>query len=318
MTENACTIPPFPTKINLERPHSTTLTAIRTSQNTVIQGFAVDPTNDCIYTSQLINGNTQLPGEKAPVPYATRASSGDIAITKISLTNHTVLGVMYIKGAGHGMTIQVEHAPDGVWLWVDADSSSGGFARAIGRTRFQNGAVLNSRTQTTVIRPFGTDSHGLSAAVDQHSDQIMVRRGLSGNNRRYYLYNLTAFKAGVYTPIATVDQAVGSATPDGMTIGTFQGAATWGNYLYSLEGTATNGGTNTTYLTCLHWHTGQLVQRALVTHELGLEYREPEGMDVWTPDPLNPMAVRLGYGFAGGPSGKRHFTLCMIDSNLAA
>ncbi|MFE4863270.1 hypothetical protein, partial [Streptomyces sp. NPDC056670] len=289
-------------RVNLTGTHNTMFKAVLTSQATVVQAFAVDPVGGHMYASQIMQAGIQLPGESAPVPWETREAAGDIAITQMSLATNQVLGVMYITGAGHGAGLGVERAADGTWLWCDADTSGSGFARAIGRVKFQNGAVLAGKT-IPLYRPFGaaSGSHGLSCAIDPTYNRIMVRRTYPdpGNGRRHYLYDLTAFKAGNFTPLAIVDQEANSTSPDGRSIGTYQGGGTWGNYLYSLEG---NPKLNNSYLTSLDWRTGQVVQRALITTHMDLEpvQREPEAIAIWAPNPATPQTVKFGYGFAGG------------------
>jgi hypothetical protein len=295
--------------------------AVPTGQGTVVQGFAVDPVGGHMYTSQIIEGGRQLAGETAPVPWEDRDAAGDLAITRLSLATQQVLGVMYIKNAGHGVGLAVERASDGVWLWTNADASSSGFARALGRVQFQPDAVLNGKT-IPLYRPFGpaSGSHGLSAQIDPTNNRIMVRRTYPdpGNGRRHYLYDLDSFKAqaGLATPLAIVDQEANSSAPDGRSIGTYQGGATWGNYLYSWEGTTSS--TNNAYLTSLDWRTGQVVQRTLVTTHTDLfsVHREAEAMAIWVPDPASPQTVKIGYGFAGGPTGARHFTFTTLDGRV--
>ncbi|MGW9085972.1 phage baseplate protein [Streptomyces yangpuensis] len=297
--------------------HNTIFRAVPTQQQTVVQSFAVDPVDGHIYWSQLVGDGKQLPGETAPVPYATREASGDIAITQMSMATQQILGVMYVKRAGQGDCLAVERGSDGLRLWIDADSSSNGFARALARVQFQNGAVLDGKT-IPVVRPFGSSSasHGLSCAIDPAYNRITVKRNWPdpSNGRRHYLYDLTAFKGGDFSPLAVVDQAVGSSTPDGLSIGSAQGYTTWGNYLYSIEG---NGGSNNAYLTSLDWRTGQVVQRTLVTSNPDLTYREPKGLSVWVPNASQPQTVRFGYGFAGGATGARHATLVTVDTFIA-
>ncbi|MFD7835579.1 hypothetical protein [Streptomyces sp. NPDC059761] len=301
-------------RIDLSGTHTTVFSSVPTDQQTVVQSFAVDPVESVIYWAQLVGDNKMLPGETATVPYTIRENAGDIAITKMSMATQQILGVMYVKGAGHGAGLAVERGSDGLRLWIDADSSSSGFARALARVAFQNGAVLDGKT-IPLVRPFGpaSGSHGLSCSIDPAYNRIMVRRTWPdpSDGRRHYLYDLDAFKAGNYAPLAIVDQAANSATPDGRSIGTSQGSATWGNYLYTLEGTPQ---TNNAFITTLDWRTGQVVQRTLLTSNSSLVYREPEGLAFWAPNPAQPQTVRLGYGFAGGPSGGRHATLVTVSA----
>lgn len=278
------------------------------TQNTSPQAVAFDATG-YVYVTQVIQDGVQLPGEGAPVPYATRESSGDIAINRLAWDG-TAAGVMYVRGAGHGAGIAVE--PGSNRLWIDADASGSGFARALSRVTFTDAAVLDS-DDTELFRPFGAASvsHGLSCSIDPYLRRFSIRRTFpdpdDGHGRRYYLYDLDAAMAGDFTaPLATVDQRAN----DGVTansIGTFQGHQTYGEYVYAIDGDP-NG--RNTYITAVNWSTGTTERRQYISALPGLQYREPEGLAVWAPDGSR----RLAFGFSGGTDNARTYSLLYLPA----
>ncbi|MCX4799537.1 hypothetical protein OG497_37410 [Streptomyces sp. NBC_01242] len=292
---------------------TTVLNSVKGSQtSSPIQSMGIDSVNNEVYFAQIIQAGTKLPGESTAPSLSERNAAGDVVITRMSLSTKTVLGVMYIKGAGHGMSISVENAADGVWLWVEADASSAGFAQAIARIRFQQDAVLNGHTMTA-YRPFGpaASSQRLSYAVDGSFNRIMIRRQYptGSSNYRYYLYDLAEFKAETATPLATLDQVASSSSPDGQSIGTYQSSTTWGNYLYTYEGQA---GVDNHYITCQDWRTGQVLQRQKNSAVPTLEAREPQGLSLWTDQ--STQTVKLAYALSSGSGSARLISMFTISS----
>ena len=99
----------------------------------------------------------------------------------------------------------------------------------------------------------------------------------------------------------------------------FQGYTSYGGFLYLLEGSSYGSGgsqppTGNTYLTCVDWASGAVVDRQLVTDDAGLPFREPEGMAIQLPDPSRPDRARLCFGFASGVAGARTATVCYKDT----
>ncbi|MGW7100372.1 phage baseplate protein [Streptomyces sp. NPDC054838] len=299
-------------RVELTSGHTTVFTDGTTYHpSNPIQGLSVDGQTNEIYFAQVIPGGVQLPGESAPVSGADRNAAGDIAITRMSMSTRQVLGVMWVKASGHGLSVAAERDSSGLWLWIGCDSEDG-FARALGRVRFQNQTVLDGRTIATTYRPFGTAaSHNLSVAIDPAYSRIVVRRMYPdpSSGYRYYLYDLEAFKAGDTAPLAMVDQRANATSPDGKTIGLYQGSTTWGNYLYTLEGVV---GADNTYITILDWRTGKVVQRTQITTHPTLTNREPQGLAVW----LSSGAAKFAYAFSGGTTSARTVTLTTIDSRV--
>ncbi|MEV7675140.1 hypothetical protein [Streptomyces sp. NPDC088752] len=296
---------------------STLLDGVAGSQaSTPIQGMGIDSVNNEVYFSQIIQGETALPGENDPLSLEDRVQNGDVVITRMSLSSKQVLGVMYVKGAGQGTTVSVENATDGVWLWIDAAASSTGRAQAIARVRFQKDTVLDGQSMAA-YRPFGALAPGqhLFCAVDNSSGRVMIRCKMpaGASTYRFFLYSLTEFKAGsgAATPLAILDQEADSAAPDGRSVGTYQGGTTWGNYLYTYEGQA---GVDNHYLTCQDWRTGQVVERQKRTSFPALEAREPQGLSL-SIDPTT-QSVKLACALSGGPEASRVISLLTLSETV--
>lgn len=282
---------------------------ITLSQNTVAQSLVFDSTY--IYICQLIQDGVQLPDEPAPVPFSQREDDGDIAINRLFLDG-SLDAVMYVRGAGHGAGVAVQS--DGL-LWIDADASGSGFARALGRVAFQAGVVLDSLTGTEIFRPFGpsSGSHGLSVSIDNTNGLMAVRRTFPDpdvGGRRYYLFDLNRAIAGDFSEILyEVDQPANVIPSEPGVIGTFQGFTTLGNYFYTIEGNPQPD--NNTYISRLNWLDGATEQRVHQTVMSDLVHREPEGLTIWNPDD-NLATAKLVLGFASGTDNARLYNLAYI------
>lgn len=294
--------------ISLDQTAQELLRTITLSQNTVAQSIAYD--QNWMYICQIIQDGVQLPGEPAPVPFSQRENNGDIAINRVAF-NGSVDSVMYVRGSGHGAGIGVE--PGSGLLWIDADASGSGFARAIGRIAFQPNAVYDSLVNVEIFRPFGpaSQSHGLAVSIDQTNKKLAVRRTFpdpdNGFGRRHYLYDLSRAIAGDFTqPLAVIDQEANHTDSAPGTIGTFQGWVTFGNYFYSIEG---NPNTPNSYISRTSWLTGTQESRVYLGIFSDLNYREPEGLAIQIPDPLNFNTYRMVFGFASGTDNARKYNL---------
>lgn len=279
--------------------------------NTVAQDVTVDTVNQVIYTSQLMQGGIQLPDEGAPVSGSTRSANGDIAITQLSMDGH-VLGGMYVRGAGHGIGLAMEYTNGQTHLWFGG-SSSGGFSTAVCRFQFQNGTFWNS-SALPLLQPFSAPNNtGVSMAIDSQNRRIAVRRTFPAgdpNGRQLNLYDLDAAITNTWTPLFTFNQDTFPVPGPGQ-VGTFQGMATYGGYCYTVDGTS---GSNNTYITQVDWATGITTQRTLITALDQLTFREPEGCDVWLPDPENPLKFHVGFLFSDGVTGARNSSLVFAES----
>jgi hypothetical protein len=281
--------------------------------NTVLQALAFDDTRDELYTVQLMQGGQQLPGEDAPVAGATRDLHGDLCLTRLDRTG-TVLGHMFLTGFGHGVQIGVEPSPHGAYLWTEtkaiADDGVHGWGSVLGRFPFVDGAILTPDSPS--LRQYapvpGADR--TTAATDPVHGTLTMRHRVDGHFR-YALYLLPQLRAGVVKPIAEVAQPDVLATD-------FQGYATYGRYLYLIEGNAFGhpgsvSPTGNTVVTRVRWTDGVVEGRQLMTVANDMRFREPEGMAIQ----LGPDgAPRLAFGFAetiSATDSHKIATVCYLD-----
>jgi len=279
----------------LSEPAKPLFLEARLHNNTVQQSFAFDHANGHVYVVQLMAGGQQLPGEAAPVPGATRALNGDLTLTKLDLAGNE-LGHMFLKGFGHGVQIGVESDGETAYLWTETDSVAegrDGWGTQLTRFPFENGAILTPDSPSL-------EKHRLVDGADRTTVNIDAAHGLltmryrKDGAFRFGVYELEAVKRGVYEPVADVAQP---------SMGTFQGFASYGGYLYLLEGNAygSNGSTaptGNTFITAVDLNTGNVVDKELIDAGTDLRFREPEGMSVWLPDPSKPQKAQLAFGFA--------------------
>ncbi|KND38579.1 teichoic acid biosynthesis protein C [Streptomyces acidiscabies] len=262
------------------------------SETRVLQSFAFDNTNRRLYTAQLTQGGRTLTGETAPVTGAERSRNGDLCITRLDWTG-TVTGRMYLKGFGHGVSIAAEPVGTSTYLWTETDavpdSEDNGYGTRVARFRFTDGAVLTTgSTQLVRFDPVPGSDHN-TVALDPANSRIAHRRRVAGA-WTYALHDLATFKAGVFEPLATITQ------PAVLTGPTFQGYATLGRHLYTLDGTSFGD----VHLTAVDWNTGAVLDRQLTGAGQELFYREPEGMAIQLPDATSP--ARLHFGLASEKS----------------
>ncbi|MGW5197692.1 phage baseplate protein [Streptomyces spiralis] len=280
------------------------LREIDLQETRVLQSFAFDNTNKHLYTAQLVQGGRELPGETQFYDGAARAAQGDLCITRLDWGGNEI-GRMYLKGFGHGVSIAVEPSGNSAYLWTECDvdmtknpdGSGNRYGTKIARFKFANGAVLTTASAALTKYTPVAGSTNTTVAIDPANSRIAHRYNLNGT-WKYALYDLATFKSGG-SPLTTITQV------SDLTGVTFQGYTTYGQYLYTIDGTAygTSGsveGTGNTYITCVDWNTGTKVDRQLTKAGSSLSYREPEGLAVQIPDTSNMAAVRLHMGFASG------------------
>ncbi|MDX3099798.1 phage baseplate protein [Nonomuraea angiospora] len=246
---------------------------------TVLQSIAFDNRNGHIYTLQVKNG-------------AGSGAAGHLCLSKLSLTG-TLLGHMYLMGFGHGVQFGVEPSGTSAYLWTETDGVSDGESSRgtkLARFKFVNGQTLTTTSSAlTKYKPIA-DSDNTTCAIDPSTNRLVMRYW-DGSGFRYAVYSLADVKAG--SPKALFDVA----QPSGL--GTFQGYAAYGNFVYMLTGTAygdDNPPPGNTYITCLDLRTGEQVQRARSVAGQSLDHREPEGMGIQ----IVSGAPRLCLGLASG------------------
>ncbi|MEO3875774.1 teichoic acid biosynthesis protein C [Nonomuraea sp. B12E4] len=251
---------------------------------TVLQSIAFDNRNGHIYTLQVKNG-------------AGSGAAGHLCLSKLSLTG-TVLGHMYLMGFGHGVQFGVEPSGTSAYLWTETDAVSDGTSSRgtrLARFKFVNGQTLTTSSPAlTKYKPIA-EADNTTCAIDPSTNRLVMRYW-DGSRFRYALYSLEDLKAGSAQPLSDIAQPSG--------LGTFQGYAAYGNFVYILTGTAysdANPAPGNTYVTCLDLRTGEQVQRARSVAGKSLDYREPEGMAIQ----LVSGAPRLCLGLASGVAGAR-------------
>ncbi|MFC4118589.1 teichoic acid biosynthesis protein C [Nonomuraea zeae] len=244
---------------------------------TVLQSFAIDNANGHIYTIQVRNGG----GSDA---------AGNLCLTKLSLTG-TILGHMYLTGFGHGVQIGVEPSGSSAYLWTETDGISDGETSRgsrLARFKFVNGQTLTtSSSALTKYSPIaGVDN--TTCAIDPSTNRLIMRY-YGSTGFRIAAFTLASVKAGAPSKLYDIDQPSG--------LGTFQGYAAYGNFVYILTGNSYEiAPEGNTYITCVDLRTGEQVQRARSVAGKSLDFREPEGMAIQ----IVSGAPRLCLGLASG------------------
>ncbi|MCT9011601.1 phage baseplate protein [Streptomyces rhizosphaerihabitans] len=275
------------------------------NETRILQSFAFDNTNKHLYTAQLVQGARVLPGETQAYTGTERAMNGDLCITRLDWQGY-IIGRMYLKGFGHGVAIGVEPSGNSAYVWTESDSvpdsENNGYGTKIARFEFANGAVLQpDSSQVTRYTPVAGSDHN-TVTIDPVTSRIAHRHRINGT-WKYSLYDLAAFKAGTFTPLATITQ------PAVLTGPTFQGYASMGQYLYTIDGDAytydVDGNqtrTSNTYVTSIDWNTGTVFERRPSNAGQSLFYREPESLAIQIPDTATPTVARLHLGFGSEES----------------
>ncbi|MDX6314037.1 MAG: hypothetical protein QOF84_937 [Streptomyces sp.] len=299
-------------RFDLTAPSTELFREIGLRESRVLQSFSFDNANGRLYVVGLVQPGRRLAGETRSYSGPEREANGDLFVSCLDLTG-AVVGRMYLRGFGHGVSIAAEPSGDGAFLWTETDAVQAwdarkqthiGWGSKLARFAFTDGAVLtpDSPGLTTFSPVPGADR--TTVAVDPVSNRLAVRyrAGGSGSTFAYGLYDLEAFKAGTFTPLATVGE------PDD--VGIFQGFTSLGGYLYLIDGTTYEYDAKghaldpdgNTYLTGVSWDTGEQVERRLTRAGNSLYFREPEGLAIQLPDPGDPEAARLVMGFASEAS----------------
>lgn len=104
----------------------------------------------------LVDGGRQLPGESRPYTGDERARYGDLCVTRLDWTG-AIIGRMYLKGFGHGVSVAAEPSGNSAYLWTETDSVEAanpsyptdpsknvGWGSRLCRFKFANGAVLTA------------------------------------------------------------------------------------------------------------------------------------------------------------------------------
>lgn len=309
-----------------------------TKDATIIQSFGYDNANRHIYLVQVTQGGLKLAGESAPVSSANRNLHGDLTVTKWDMSGN-VLGYMYLRGFGHGMSIGVEPVGGSAYLWteVDAVALSDGTSRGrrLARFPFVNGRVLDSTSADLTTYTPVPGSTVNTASVDPVYGRLVVRFQDTDGIKKYQVHDLDLARLGIWSePLAAIDEPDITAVP-GWPLTTYghpflQGYVVVGRYLYMLHGNSygstekINGqnvvisqpNVGNTFISSVDLTTGAFspappspfnvnVNPCYTAAAYTLDYREPEGLGVYIPDLAQPGVFSIGMGFASGPEGAR-------------
>lgn len=251
------------------------------SQQTVMQSFTFDNVNRRLFVAQLRNGSSS-------------DANGDLCITQLDFAGNQ-LGHMFLNGFGHGVSIGVEPVGSTSYLWTEVDSVNARGTR-LARFPFVNGTTLDHTSGTLQKHLPIAGINTVTCATDPVNGRLVMRYA-TGGTFRYAVYTIADLRNGVYdNKLADIAQPAG--------LGTFQGYAVYGQYLYMLDGEAyssTNPSPGNAHVSSVSLNGGTLTR--VQTNAGGtLTYREPEGMAVYrTVDG----ETRLFLGFASGAAGAR-------------
>ena len=246
-----------------------------------MQSFAFDNVNRRLFVAQLMNGSSSN-------------ANGDLCITELDFAGNQ-RGHMFLTGFGHGVSIGVEPVGSSSYLWTEVDSVNARGTR-LARFRYTNGTTLDhtSATLQKHLPIAGIDT--VTCATDPINERLVMRYR-NGGDFRYAVYTIADIRNRRYDrKLADIAQPAG--------LGTFQGYAVYGEYLYLLDGdtySGTNPPPGNTHVSSVSLNSGQFIR---VPTKAGgsLTHREHEGMAVYR---TIAGQTRLFLGFASGPAGAR-------------
>jgi hypothetical protein len=250
---------------------------------TVMQSFAFDQNNQRMFVAQLRAGSA--------------AKSGDLCITELDWSTWNAVGHMYLTGFGHAVSIGAQSVGSSTYLWVDVDATTDedGYGTRLARFKYTNGTTLTtSSSALTKHRPVSTARRHTCAIDPTHNRMIVRYLPATGDIHRFAAYNLTAATNGDFS-----SPLVDFIEPPRVEVANFQGYTAYGQYLYCLSG---HSNTDDATLWTVDLNTGGVVEEFLTGAGSTLEFREPEGMAVYTTTGGEP---RLFFGFASEDPGPR-------------
>ncbi|MFF8592366.1 hypothetical protein ACF061_13110 [Streptomyces sp. NPDC015220] len=289
--------------------------------STTLQSFAVDSVNGRVYTLQgagaaqvaYLRSGSQV-AVTANLGAPQHSAAGDLCLTEYDLKGD-VLGFMYLLGFGHGVSLGVEPASGSTpaQVWTEAGASPGGYGQEVVRFPFQSGTVL--WTSHPAVQRFADkprDAGSITPSVDVDHDVLLLRYAKPDGNHYFQAYRLSEAAAALsggdrrlpsplladtgvpQPPLPKVD-ATGAAL-DPFVPATFQGFASYGQYVYMLDGDARPDTDDpakplsgyskwTVHTSSFDLNAADPAATLVRTHseaDAGAMPREPEGMAVWT------------------------------------
>jgi hypothetical protein len=251
-------------------------------QQTVMQSFTFDNVNRRLFVAQLKNG-------------AAAADNGDLCITQLDFAGNQ-LGHMFLTGFGHGVSIGVEPAGSTSFLWTEVDSVDTRGTK-LARFPFANGQTLDHTSGTLQKHAPVPGADTVTCATDPINNRLVMRYRLNGAFR-FAAYDIADIRAGAYDRVLA-----DIAQPSGL--GTFQGYAVYGQYVYMLDGdpySDSNPPPGNAHVSSVDLNGGGSFTRVQTNAGGSLDYREPEGMAVYR---TVAGETRLFLGFASGGTGAR-------------
>ncbi|MGQ4489718.1 teichoic acid biosynthesis protein C [Streptomyces sp. SAS_281] len=209
----------------------------------------------------------------------------------------------------------------------------------LARFPFVNGKVLDYGSAGLATYQPVSGASRYTASVDPVYGRLAIRFRDADGVYVFQVHDLDLARLGVWTqPLASLREPKLTAVP-GWPLSTYgdpflQGYVVVGRYLYMLHGNSYNSiqnidgqdkvisspGVGNTFITSVNLTTGALdpapptpfketVNPAHTAAAYTLEYREPEGLGVYVPDPAKPGVFQIGVGFASGTAGARAATI---------
>jgi hypothetical protein len=298
---------PLAPRFDLRTPGGALMTQRSLTEPTVMQSFAIDSVNRRLFTAQLVGAGRMFDGEAEPRTAAERADAGDLCITELTIDGW-VVSSMYLLGFGHGVQIGVEpDGPDSL-LWTEVNSSAVGgvgWGRQVARFRYRAGAVVRpGHPGMRIVDPVPGVTR-IAIAVDAIDRQATLRFRLD-DEFRLIRTDLDTLLLG---DALDLDASIADPRPGT----TAQGFATFGPFLYAMEGGIEDDTPaaliSTSYISRTEWDTGRTRELTLVTDGSGARNREPEGLGLYQPDPNDPSQVWLCLGVGSGPFGSRRASI---------
>ncbi|MFE9859385.1 teichoic acid biosynthesis protein C [Streptomyces sp. NPDC005780] len=308
-----------------------------TRDTTIIQSIGYDNANGHIYLAQVTQGGLKLSGESAAVSSTDRTRRGDLTLTKWDMSGNT-LGYMYLRNFGHGMSIGVEPVGSTAYLWTEVDgqevddpaSETGAISsrgNRLARFPFVNGQVLDSSSPTLAKYTPVPGSTRNSASIDPVYGRLTIRYLDTDGVTKYQVHDLDLARLNIWSqPLASISERKITAVP-GWPLTTYgdpfiQSYVAVGRYLYMLHGNSyeyeeiSKPGIGNTFISSVNLTTGAFdpappspfnenVNPAHTAAAYTLDYREPEGLGVYIPDPTRPGVFGIGMAFASGVRGAR-------------
>src|SRR5690625_4170003 len=241
---------------------------------TVMQSIACDNLNEHMYVLQVMGGNQTVGDETVAHSWNTRSEQGDLTLTQMDYEGNQI-GHMHLKGFGHGVSMGVEIEDEEPYIWLETDAVTEGdvgWGKKLARILFEDRTVLDAKEDDLETYELIEGVDRTTVNIDQAHDMLTMRYRKEGDFY-FSVFSLSKIKEESYEPLYTFPQ------PE--EIGTFQGFASHGSYIYSIELEREEG-----------------FDKHFIDVSTDSPYREPEAMALSLPDHNNPNEALLHFGSA--------------------